>query len=149
MLGILLSYYFKNEHTLKKSTRVTTSENLLQGWSSNRRRERFIFLALSLSMWYNLSPYQLLLLLVYMNFISLFPLLFFVQLAHLHNSWVSIMVFAHARTQKHNLNETRNEQRSCRTISFYMYGASRLLYVCAFNRTFYMLLNKNKTIAIL
>ena len=137
LLGIWQSYYFKKEHTVKKY-RATTSENLLQGWSSNRRRERFVFLALSLSMWYNLSPYQLLLLLVYMNFISLFPLLFFVQLAHLPNSWVSIMVFAHARTQKHNLNETRNEQRSCRTISFYMYGASRLLYVCAFNRTFFV-----------
>ena len=75
------------------------------------------------------------------NFISIFPLFFLFAFcnncAHLHNSWVSIMVLIHAHTHKRNLHgPNRKERRSCRTISFCMYGASRLLYVCAFDRTF-------------
>ena len=85
------------------------------------------------------------------NFISIFPLFFlFVfcnNCAHLHNSWVSIMVLIHAHTHKRNLHgPSRKERRTCRTISFCMYGASRLLYVCAFDRTFFVCYSINTTI---
>ena len=129
---------------------ATTSEYLLQGWGCNRRRE-VVFFSLSLSVWYDLSPYQLLLL-VNLNFISL-SLSFFAfykNCAHLHNSWVSIIVLTHARTQKYNLHGTRNERRTCRTISFCIYGASRHFICVRFQSHFFCKLsNKNNTTTIL
>ena len=128
---------------------ATTSEYLLQGWGCNRRRE-VVFFSLSLSVWYDLSPYQLLLL-VNLNFISL-SLSFFAfykNCAHLHNSWVSIIKLTHARTQKYNLHGTRNERRTCRTISFCIYMVQVDIYMCALSiALFCKLLNKNNTITI-
>ena len=79
--------------------------------------------------------------------LSFFLFAFCNNCAHLHNSWVSIMVLIHAHTHKRNLHgPNRKERRSCRTISFCMYGASRLLYVCAFDRTFFVCYSINTTI---
>ena len=79
--------------------------------------------------------------------LSFFLFVFCNNCAHLHNSWVSIMVLIHAHTHKRNLHgPSRKERRTCRTISFCMYGASRLLYVCAFDRTFFLCYRINTTL---
>ena len=80
-----------------------------------------------------------------------FPSLFclYKNCAHLHNSWVSIIKLTHARTQKYNLHGTRNERRTCRTISFCIYMVQVDIYMCALSiALFCKLLNKNNTITI-
>ena len=148
MLGILLSYYFKNEHTLKKSTRATTSENLLQGWSSNRRRERFVSLP---------SRFPCDTISLHTNFYycwciwTLFPfsLSFFSYNLHIFIilGWVLWCLRMHVHSNITWAKRGTNNE----VVELYRFICMVQVdfCMCALSiALFYMLLNKNKTIAI-
>ena len=124
MYRILKEIETKTNNIWKVST---YSEYLLQGWGSRRREVVSLF------------PYHATSLVIYdtvgeIDFTSLLSSFFmpYNNGAHLHNSWVRIVVAIHAYRYTHT-----KLHDDGRTISFCMYGASRV-YVCAFDRILFL-----------